>query len=417
MINSLDNKGQSIQVGFILVLGIIILFASLIQINQVPVEEQFTEEQHREEVYNQIVSFTQKLSNANQIQTKDFARLQLGTNYEGGFIFATPIPKQNSLDPQGTIRASSFSNSTSIQNSEPLGSTELKNKWSTSTRLTEYNSNSFLEYSINYNHINDEFKYVYENSLLYVVGFNNQNQTEGSYGVINNQNIIRGNTINLPIMEGSFRNTGIGESQLITTPVSTGGSPIQITNDSSQGIKIRIPTKLPVDQWENLLEPGNPDNNVRSVTKYTGTPRSGQEIINEYLLEIQLEPGKIYNLQTSKISLSTSTDKEIENINLPAAYAKSQSSKGVIGDVPLVISGSARDRYHNPTSNLDGQSIIAEANQIPSGSPTGQFSNGENIPGSSNSVELNIDSRGNFKTSYYSDTSQTVNVKTFLGSP
>lgn len=360
-------KAQSTQVGFIVILGLVVIIAGLLQVSQVPAEEINTEMEHEKTVKSQFMDISSTLSTPNDLEATDLKYIKMGTKYDQGFIFVTPIPKQHGLRPQGTIRVFDAGNFELTGIDEVYGPKDMKDYYD-SRNSVEYQQNS-LSYSVNYNRYNDNFIYRYDNSVAYI-----EDEDSGRNAAISQQNILNGNKISIPLLGGRISDSSINQKKLYVNPVSSGGSSIQVKiNDGN----LLVPTELSTNEWDYLLDD---EDRVSGITNTSNG------------INIDLENG-IYNLQVSKLRLESDSSRDFDEDSNKAYVYHEPLQYSVEDGNRIKIEGTVRDEFNNPISNSN---VTINAN--------GETGNGEFLSsGGSQSTTIQTNKNGYFSDNYVTE--------------
>lgn len=331
-----DERGQSIQIGAVLLFGILVVLFSTYQAFVVPEQNRQVEFNHNQEAQTDLTDLRNAIVSAGD-GTDRAVTLQLGTSYAGRVLFLNPPP------PTGAVRTAGTTDpgvNLSVENASVSG--DAGDFWTGETRT--YTTGE-LVYRPSYNVYSEAPETVYSNTVLY-------NQFREDNLTVTGQALIDGERLTLVALNGSL-NRARGDSVSVDVrAVSASTNRVAVTNASAgSNLTIALPTRLSADTWEDLLEEELVENggHVRSVTE-TALPGEFDRV------RIELEPDTTYSLTMVKVGVGTRVTEET------AAYLASVQGNGTT--VPegeseqLVVE--ARDSYNNP---LAGTVVEATADR------------------------------------------------------
>jgi hypothetical protein len=197
----------------------------------------------------------------------------------------------------------------------------------------------WLWYRPNYNRYDRAPTTYYESSVLY---------NEFSSGTVSlaEQAIIDGDRISLVALNGSMGETRSGEVPVDVRPVSSSTRTVAVEAESnSNPVEIRVPTRLSLDAWEELLA-GEMVDEGGHVENIETEPLGGYPEADT--LVVTLETGVAYDLQLAKAGVGSDVTDEAES------YMTDVDGDGASvreeGSIQLVVE--VRDAYNNPVSGV-----------------------------------------------------------------
>ena len=215
-----DTRGVSEVVGFILVFAVLILALSTYQAAVVPQQNAQDEFQHFEDVRNEMIELRNSISTAGQADVSQFPSVTLGTNYRTRTVTVNPPP------PAGTL-----------QTSEPYNIT-IANASGSQMNI----STRFIEYQPGYREISIGSTW-YEHSVLYL-----DERDRGGVSIIEEQNIVKNETVRITALQNQFQETGTGR---VTLELYTRD---RVNKFPSGNLTVRVPTRLTEDDyWDEAL--------------------------------------------------------------------------------------------------------------------------------------------------------------------
>jgi len=218
-----DTRGVSEVVGAVLLLGILVLLLSLQQAVIVPNQNAQTEFQHNQQIESEFVDVRNAIIEARSAGRGTLASLQLGTQYQNRLFTVNPP------QPSGTVETTRQANVsvTGASDADPLD---------LATRPLE---NNFVEYTPRYYEYRSAGTVRYENTVAYH-DYGEQNV------LLSGQSLLRGNTVSLIPVEGTFRETG-------TRRVAIEPMPGVLETMAVDDPEITVPTELSQADWKELL--------------------------------------------------------------------------------------------------------------------------------------------------------------------
>lgn len=272
-----ERRAQSIQVGAVLLFGILIIVLSLYQAFVVPNQNEAIEFDHNQDVQEQLTEVRSAANSMPDSETTRSVSVDLGVEYPSRSIFVNPGPASGTLRTVGTTNDSVVA---VIDNAVATGGTG--DFWDGTDRA--YNTGA-LEYRPNYNLYSNAPWTVYEHSVLY-----NTFEREVETLPLTDQAIVDGNRLTLVALNGSMSETRVGAVALDLLPTSTQTRTVTVENGSDSYLSLTLPTGLDAADWRDLL---SGEDRVHNVTDGPdGT------------VVIRFEPGT-YDLQLAKVGVGT----------------------------------------------------------------------------------------------------------------
>ena len=229
-----DKRGQSIQIGAVLLFASLIILFSVYQAFVVPNQNRKVEFNHNQRVQGDMVELRNAVMSSKATGDEEFVAVELGTEFPPRLIALNPPPPTGSLSTTGSrpIRIEERGTGTDITTDVCPGNT-------VETR--------FLEYTPNYAVYQNAGTIRYENSILYS-DFGDETTA------LTEQNLVQGDRVQLVPVNRSFNRGG---SQTASLDLKPG----LVDTSRREDINVTVPTELSEDQWEEALEDTvDPDN-------------------------------------------------------------------------------------------------------------------------------------------------------------
>ncbi|MEF8786334.1 MAG: PKD domain-containing protein [Haloarculaceae archaeon] len=324
-----DRRGQSIQIGAIILFGTLIILLSTYQAFVVPDQNRGVEFSHSQTVQNDMQDVRNTLVSMPDGGESRSVSVELGTRYPDRAVFVNPGP------PSGSLRT--------IGTEDPAINVSLANAAATGDAGDFWDgdpvnySSGVLIYKPNYNVYDNPPTTVYDNTVLY-------NEFRSGNTTIARQNLIDGDRINLIALNGSLSESRLGAVSLDIQAASSSRNSVQITNSSNDKLTISIPTRISVERWKELLDAESVDNggNV-DVQNITSESLSGEF----RLLTIPLEEND-YILRAARAGTGSNVGER------DPAYLVTTSGDGttVTEGQSTTLEVEVRDEFNNPVSSV-----------------------------------------------------------------
>ncbi|PSP24460.1 hypothetical protein BRC61_02050, partial [Halobacteriales archaeon QH_10_65_19] len=342
-----DERAQAIQIGAVLIFGILIIFLSLYQAFVVPDQNEEIEFNHNEELQQQMTELRSNVILMPGSTTTRAASVDLGVRYPSRAIFVNPGPASGTLRTVGTDTPEvnvTITNATAVEDAG-----ETHDFWN-GTGLS-YDTGA-LEYQPGYNLYQGAPRTVYEYSVLYN-SFDGGTQTLPVTG----QTLVDGNRITLVALNGSLTENRVDTLSLDVDPISTRTRVVEL-NGTGKPVTLQLATGMSEAEWnatfgEELVTNGG---HVQDVS----VSADGHGDLG--LLEVTLEAGQRYQLELAKVGVGTGAT------GTDAEYLTDVEGNGstLESGETVQLTVEARDRFNGPES---GVTVTAE----PSG---GNFTGG-----------------------------------------
>ncbi|WP_224268544.1 Ig-like domain-containing protein [Haloprofundus salinisoli] len=335
-----DQRAVTVQVGFILLFGVLILSLSMYQAQVVPADNEQVEFDHNQRVQADLLDARNAILQSAGTGTTQPVSVSLGARYPNRVLFVNPPPASGRLSTTESV-----ADGIVIRNARAID-TETADYWTgEDPRAFETRS---LEYTPDYTRYQNPPTTVYENSVLYN-RFDN-----GATLPRSEQTLIDGRRISLVSLDGELSTERTGTEPLDVRPVSASTRTTTVTSDG-EPIRISLATRLSQEQWEALLED---EGYVADVS------------VTEGVLTITLEGDETYSLRMARVGVGSGVAEEtrayVIDIEGDGATVQSGATQRLTVEV--------RDRFGNPVSGVDVDPEVTSGGgsvSTPEGTTTG----------------------------------------------
>ena len=328
-----DERGQAIQVGFILIFGVLVVSFASYQAFVVPDQNSEVEFNHNQQVQGQLQELRSAIVSSAGRTAGSSVTVDLGTTYPSRVAAANPPPPSGALRTVGTTDSGI---NLSITNAVAQDS-ESADYWDGGERAF---STGLLEYSPEYNEYRNAPRTVYDNTLLY-------NQFSDANRSLTGQTMVDGNELTLVVLNGSLQAAQSGSYSVDVQPVSTPAGSTTVTNASGEELSVSFPSRFPPAMWNETLaseyDGATDDSSRKYVTGVGGSARPD----GLYSIRVTFEDDD-YQLRMMKVGVGSGVADE------PAAYltvaddGKASVNAGDSTELTL----SVRDTFANAVGNV-----------------------------------------------------------------
>lgn len=222
-----DRRGQSIQIGAIILFGALIILLSTYQAFIVPSQNQEVEFNHNQRVQSDMLDLRNTILTTKTTGEDGYVNVELGTEFPARLIAINPAP------PSGRL---------STTQARPI----IIEERATGTDITtdvcpgDDVNTRFIEYQPNYAVFQNAGTVRYENSVVY-------NDFGEAVTRLSSQQLINGDRVQIIPLNNSFNRGG---SQTVAVEPKAG----LVDTSTREDINVTIPTQLNEQQWEKALE-------------------------------------------------------------------------------------------------------------------------------------------------------------------
>lgn len=310
-----DNRGQSVLIGVIFLIGILVIALAIYQSQVVPQENSQVETNSYLETIDDMRALKIDIDRASRTGNVRSSFVTTGTAYKSGILRVNPLPARGSLTTEtvddGEIR---------INNAVSVEGQGTETYWDGTEKTFTTNE---IRFTHGYNEItaNDV---VYSSGSVFI--------DSPQQSISSNSNLIEQRQINLFTINGDLQTQSI-ESEVPLRTTSRSSESVVITGDTDP-VEISIPTTQSVERWDESV----PSNVV-------------VESDGENRILLTLPEGTRYELQMAEVVVD---DSDTTGSDEPAYLYR------VTGDGVTVQDGSQfrlqtqlRDNFNNPISGED----------------------------------------------------------------
>ena len=324
-----DERGVTVQIGAILLFGILVLALATYQAVAVPAQNEEVEFNHNQRVQSDMLDLRGTLGAPVAGADPGSVTVELGTTYPARVLFVDPAP------PGGALRTTAG------------GNTTLENTVATNDETADFvgGTRSYRSRDVVY----DPSYSVYQNAPTTALeGAVAVNRGEARSVAISDQRLIDGRTISLVVVRGNLSRAGSGSLAVEPRRVST-ATRTPVRNDSAGPLNVTVTTSLPADRWERLLA------DQPRVTGVAPAARPGA--VNVSLAPVA--PGEEpYTLRVGVVDVGDGGPP-------PApAYVTSPDAPTATLAPGDEVTVAVRDRYNNPVAGsielTDGAGLVAD---------------------------------------------------------
>ncbi|MFB6134917.1 MAG: hypothetical protein ABEJ55_08010 [Halanaeroarchaeum sp.] len=216
-----DDRGQSIQVGAILLFAILIISLASYQTTVVPNENRQAEFDHSLALEEDLLEVRNAIMEAYQDGEAPPVSVKLGMTYPQHTFGVNPAPVS------GTLRTTE---------SAPITISDANGPVTTCPSQTR-----LLNYSASYDFYEPAPTLVYENTVLYA------DYGEDREVVLSDESLIVGDTVNLVALQGDYSENG-----LRAVAFQARAGPLSTTSLEAPST-IEVPTRLSASKWRQLI--------------------------------------------------------------------------------------------------------------------------------------------------------------------
>jgi hypothetical protein len=242
-----DRRGQSMQIGAMLLFGLLVVAAASYQVTVVPQQNADVEFTHGEAVRTDLLHVRNSVLRTALDGGVYPVTVELGTSYPPRTVFVNPPPATGTLSttlPGGDGRIE-VRYATVESGEDDLSRQETADFWTGSDAWSQ--PTTTLVYEPRYT-TSDQPTTAYENSVLF------HRYGDGSTVPATGQTLVQDRTVSLVVLSGELSITSADAVSLDPVAVSAGTRTVPITADGDENVEIALPTKLSTETWRGLLK-------------------------------------------------------------------------------------------------------------------------------------------------------------------
>jgi len=323
------DRGQSLQIGAILLFGFLLIAVTTAQAHLVPADISRAELDHSQQVADQLVGLETAVFETSVTGRPQPTTIELGADYDDRLLFVYPPPKA------GTLRTTEPA-TLHIDNAEAVGDDEaFDTYWNGTTR--SYATRS-ITYEPAYRELDAAPRYRIEHGVLAARYDSNRRIKIAD----NRQPVVDDTDLSLLVVDGELAAAGLGTESVVPERV-TDSTTIDI-EASGDPIRLRLPTKLSAETWRETILDGQSTVDSVSVAGDVAT--------------ITLDDAETYELTLHKIDIGTNTTEP------STTYLRNAADD----DWPLPVD--VRNRYNG---RIDDETTVWVYNDSDYDSPKASF--------------------------------------------
>jgi hypothetical protein len=333
-----DQRGVTVQVGAVLLLGIIVISLSIYQIQVVPAQNEQVEFDHSQAVQSDMQQVRNAILGTAATGSSRPTAVKLGMRYPARTLFVNPPPASGSIR---TADAGEFT----IENAAAVKD-ETGDYWDGSTRRFD---TSRLVYSPDYAVYDNAPTTTYANSVVY-------NQFDSGRSIsLSGQRLIDGNTVRLVALDGELSTARSDAVSIDPQAVSASTRTVAVQSTASDPLTVTVPTTLGQSTWDQLLEDEtDTDGSVEDATVDTDADT----------LTVTLKPG-VYELRLAKVGVGTNVGETsatyLTTVDAPESTGTESTQEFTV---------EVRDGYDNPVSGVTVEAQAGDGSVTPSSKTT-----------------------------------------------
>ena len=339
-----DRRGQSVQVGAVLLFGVLIIAFSSYQAFVVPDQNREVEFNHNQEVQSQMQELRNAIVSARGAGDGRSVSVQLGTRYPSRLLARNPSPPSGSLNTVGTTDDSV---ALRIANAQAAG--ETGDFWNESR---SYNTGA-VTYRPDYNVYASPPTTTYEHTVLY-------NRFPTGDITISNQSFIDGTDISLVAINGSVSASSTQATSVDVQSVSSSTERVRLDDDGSGPINITFTSRRSAAYWD-FLE--SSQSTVDSVTNAS----SGDGVYN---VSVALDPDSLMPTYAGRsYGLLAESERYRCRVALQLAMAGVDGSDAVVIDGADILDRHARNGLMKAATKHAPAAVVAMTANTPTDVP------------------------------------------------
>jgi hypothetical protein len=325
-----DDRGQSVQIGAILLFGLLIVGLSFTQAFVVPQENRGVEFGSYVEASDDLTAHYHDVLAAGTQGSQTGQTVQTGVRYPARTILVNPGPAA------GTVRTTAARNVTIADVVAVSGEHgNVQGFWDTDARGPRNYSTRHVAFDPGYNEL--------DASPVVVSGVGTYRLGSGGQVALTEQPFLSGNRITLVTVDGDVETGGISTS-LSAAPTSVATRSVTVTGDGGSDFNITLPVPGDATAWNA----SSGARSLRANPNVVGTEVNGSRV------DVTFDGSARYTLRLAKVTVRDSSDSGIETEPDPA-YVVPLTSNGTAAPTEgaTEVAVEVRDEYNNPVEGVD----------------------------------------------------------------
>jgi hypothetical protein len=329
-----DERGVTVQVGFVLLVGILVVALATWQVTVVPTQNADVEFEHSQTVQSDVADLRNALLRTAGSATAQPTSVSLGTRYPNRVLFVNPAPASGSLR---TVGGDDARLNTTIENARVESEYEnARAYWANAADAGVFGTGE-LVYTPDYSEYENAPTVAYENSLVL-------NQfDDGTTMARSGQTLVSGNTITLVSLQGSLSESAPRPTTVDTHTISEVQNTVTVRSTANDPLVLAVTSRLPASAWADSVLAGQAA--VADVRDRGNWTEGGATY---HRVAIELRPGA-YELRAGSVGVGALTDDEATPD--PAYLVAVDDYRTVGNGSEGTTTVEARDRFNNPRSD------------------------------------------------------------------
>jgi hypothetical protein len=337
-----DDRAVTVQIGAVLLFGVLIVSLSIYQATVVPSENQQVEYRHSQTVQGEMQEVRGAILRSAATGVSQSESITVGTTYPGRTFFVNPPPASGTLRTVGTEDPNV---DVVIDNADAAkaGDPEAGDYWDGDPRPY---STGALTYQPDYHEYDGAPTIRYENTVL-------ANQFESGTTLLRSEQVlVDGRNLQIVTLAGDVSRS-TAESETITVrPVSVAEDSIAVRNEDGENIEVTFVTGIAPSRWEDELlageiDPGAPDDDG-DPDAYVAEFASSSVGPDTWEITLTLERGVSYDLTMGRVAVGSYSGPGTDAEYVTVVEQPTTLPEGGTGAITVEV----RDAYNNPVSGV-----------------------------------------------------------------
>ena len=351
-----DDRGQALQVGAILLFGILIVGLALYQGTVVPDQNERVEYETYLQASNDVTQLDNQINRAAAQDYPTRTQVRTGVSYPTRLVTVNPGPPGNRLRT-GEVRPIQITNARAVSGEE----NNTRTYWNGTPR--NYSTAS-IQFDTDYNQLQAP-PIVYESSTLYRPSdqTNEAPYESDQVFLMSNGELIDRNRITLVTIHGSLDAGGM-QPTVVARPVSAHTRTVIVTGDDSEGEPtLTVPSRLSNETWEEDII--DTEINNGNVLRVVPTPDKNNSV------DVVLNGSRNFELYLAKVEIRRSTDSSQVTPTAPQyVIVAAGDGQSLSRNQQTRVTAEVRDHYNNPKSGVSVQFSTSDGTFVQTGSST-----------------------------------------------